>query len=139
MRTSMPPSGTRRRRHVVHEVAHQEDAAAARFQHVLGRERIGDALGVETLALVAHRDDQLAAGTEETNSTCTIFRSSFWLPCLMALMTDSRTATPTQCIGVFVESDALAQVIAHHLDEVQHVERAAEFEPDDVPLVVMRG
>src|SRR4051794_3670910 len=33
-------------RHVVHEAAHEEDAAAARFQQILGRERIGNLLGV---------------------------------------------------------------------------------------------
>ena len=36
---------------------------------------------------------------------------------------------------VLVEADALGQVIADHLDEVQHVEGAAELETDDVPLV----
>ena len=45
--------------HVVHEVANQEDAAAARLQQVLGRERIGDFLGIEAVALVADADTQL--------------------------------------------------------------------------------
>ena len=45
--------------HVVHEAAHEEDAAAARLQHVLGRERVGDLVGLEAFALVGHADDQL--------------------------------------------------------------------------------
>ena len=40
-------------RDVVHEVAHQEDAAPARLQHVLGRQRIGELLGIEAFAFVA--------------------------------------------------------------------------------------
>ena len=46
-------------RHVVHEVAHEEDAAAARLEHVLGVERIGDLRRIESLALVEHLDDEL--------------------------------------------------------------------------------
>src|ERR1044072_2325176 len=39
-------------RPVVHEAAHEEDPAAARLQEVFGRERVGDFLGLEALALV---------------------------------------------------------------------------------------
>ena len=35
-------------RHVVHELANQEDAAAARAEHVLGCQRILHGLGIET-------------------------------------------------------------------------------------------
>ena len=65
------------------------------------------------------------------NSTCTILRCVVRLPCLIALMTDSRTATPTQCIESSSNPMPLAQMIADQLDEVQHVEGAAELEPDD--------
>src|SRR4029450_12418439 len=44
--------------HVVHEVADQEDAAAARLEEVLGIERVRDRLGVEPFALVAHANQQ---------------------------------------------------------------------------------
>ena len=53
MRTSMP--ALRRRGaadDVVHEAAHEEDAAAAGLQDVLGRQRVGDLLGLEAFALV---------------------------------------------------------------------------------------
>ena len=36
---------------------------------------------------------------------------------------------------ILVESDAARQVIADHLDEVEHLERACELEPDDVMTV----
>jgi hypothetical protein len=36
---------------------------------------------------------------------------------------------------ILVESDTARQVIAHHLDKVQHLERAGELEPDDVLTV----
>src|SRR5262249_23473051 len=45
--------------HFVHEVAHEEDAASARLEHVLGRERVGDFLGLETLAAIRDGDDEL--------------------------------------------------------------------------------
>src|SRR4029453_18293855 len=46
-------------RHIVHEAGHEKDAAAAGLQEVLGRERIGDFLGVEPFALIEHADDEL--------------------------------------------------------------------------------
>ena len=52
MRTSMPPCRSALQLHVVHEAAHEEDAAPAGFEHVLGREGIGDLLGLEAFALV---------------------------------------------------------------------------------------
>ena len=60
MRTSMPPSVAAPERHVVHEAAHEENAAAARLEQILGRQRIGNLLGIEALALVEHAHDQLA-------------------------------------------------------------------------------
>src|SRR6185369_311253 len=44
---------------VVHEAAHEEDAAAARFENVFRRERIRDVLRLEALALIGHADDEL--------------------------------------------------------------------------------
>src|SRR6516164_8285376 len=36
--------------HFVHEVAHEEDPAAAGLQHVLGRERVGHRFGLEAFS-----------------------------------------------------------------------------------------
>src|SRR5262245_4360128 len=44
---------------VVHEAAHEEDAAAARLEQILRRERIGDHLRIESFALIEHAHDQL--------------------------------------------------------------------------------
>src|SRR5688500_14890525 len=46
-------------RDVVHEAAHEEDAASARLQEVLRRQRVAHLVGVEALSLVEHPDDQL--------------------------------------------------------------------------------
>src|SRR5262249_28582907 len=44
---------------IVHEVADEENAAAARLQEILGIERVGDRLGIEAFALIADLDRQL--------------------------------------------------------------------------------
>src|SRR5436190_12781309 len=36
--------------HLVHEAAHEEDPAAARLEHVLGCERVGDPIRLEALS-----------------------------------------------------------------------------------------
>src|SRR5215203_1881695 len=45
--------------HVVHEAAHEEDSASARLQNVFRRERVGDGLRLEALALVRDADHEL--------------------------------------------------------------------------------
>ena len=62
MRISMPPSGARCSCDVVHEVADEEDAAAAGLEQVLRRQRIGDLVRVEAFALVADADGQRRDG-----------------------------------------------------------------------------
>ena len=83
MRTSMPPSGAPQD-HVVHEAAHEEDAAPAGLEEVLGRQRIGDRLRVEPLALVAHADRQFASASRPAarNSTNTCLRRVVPVPVL---------------------------------------------------------
>src|SRR5262245_24242813 len=54
-----PALGRASEAHVVHEAAHEKDAAAARLEQVLGRERVGDLLGIEPFALIEHPDDEL--------------------------------------------------------------------------------
>ena len=137
MRISMPPSGARCELHVVHEAADEEDAAAAGLQQVFGRQRIGDVLGVEALALVAHADASARRRprpTRSSNSTNTCLPASFRLPCLMALMTDSRIGDADPVQRVLVEPDVAADVVADDLHEVQHLERAGELEPDDADV-----
>src|SRR5471032_1151288 len=45
--------------HVVHEVADEENTAAAGFQEVVGVERVGDQVGVEALALIPDANREL--------------------------------------------------------------------------------
>src|SRR5258708_19810952 len=45
--------------HVVHETAHEEDAASAGFEHVLGRERVGNLRRLEPRALIGDPDHEL--------------------------------------------------------------------------------
>ena len=44
---------------VVHEAAHEEDAASARLQDVLGRQGVGQGVGIEPVAVVAYADGEL--------------------------------------------------------------------------------
>src|SRR4029450_11053304 len=48
--------------HIVHEVADEEDAAAARLEEVLGRKRIRHLLGIEDLPLLPEGDATLRHG-----------------------------------------------------------------------------
>src|SRR3954467_11418018 len=57
-------AGRPRELHVVHEAAHEEDAAAARFQDVLGGERVGDVPRVEPFTLVGDADDELGGALD---------------------------------------------------------------------------
>ena len=45
-------------RDVVHEAAHEEDSAAARLQHVLRGERVGDGVWLEASPLIGHSNDE---------------------------------------------------------------------------------
>ena len=49
----------------------------------------------------------------------------------MALMTDSRTATPTQWIASSSKAASCAHAIAEDLHEVHHVEEARDLQPDE--------
>ena len=59
IRTSMPPSRARCDRHVVHELSDEKNAAPARLEHVLGRQGVVQALGIEAWSLVADADDEV--------------------------------------------------------------------------------
>ncbi len=78
-------------RHLVHELPHEEDPTAVGLQQVLLRQRIGDPGGIEPWPLVLDADLR-AAGCEVRTRVTRLFSSPL-LPCLIALTTDSRTAT----------------------------------------------
>src|SRR5215208_3478106 len=49
---------------VVHEAPHEEDAAPAGFEYVLGRERVGHLLRLEPFALIDDLDHQFGGGLD---------------------------------------------------------------------------
>src|SRR5436190_8434267 len=53
---------------VVHEAPHEEDAAPARFEHVLGREGVGHFLWLEPFALVGDLDHELRRRVDRSKS-----------------------------------------------------------------------
>ncbi len=59
----------------------------------------GKLLGLETVTVVANSDEEFGRRVRRSHREVqsTSFDVSKRLPCLMALMTDSLTATPTQC------------------------------------------
>ena len=57
------------------------------------------------------------------------------LPCLMALMTDSRIATLDPVQRILVEADVARDVVADDLHEIEHLERAGELEANDLVAV----
>src|SRR5439155_6006915 len=122
---------------VVHEVADQEDAAAARLEEVLGRQRIGDRLRLEAFALIADANHQLRAGRgrrrlEIDEDVLARVVAVAVLDGVDDRLAD-RNADPVR--RILVEADAARDVIAHNLHEVEHLERTGEFEPDDLVTV----
>ena len=102
----MPPSGARWSCDVVHEVADQEDAAAAALQQVLRRQRVGDILGVEPSPWSRTRIDQLGHAVERRSSNSTKTRLRVVLVAVLDGVDDALAdgdADPVH--GVLVEAD----------------------------------
>ena len=124
--------------HVVHEVADEEDAAAARLQEVLRRERVGDCLRDRSRRPVADADAS-APGTSPFVRSRTRRTRACAVSLLVAVLDRvdhrfaDRDAHPVH--RVLVEADAARDVVADHLDEIQHLERAGELEPNDLVTV----
>ena len=66
----------------------------------------------------------------KVNSTVTSLSGCSRLPCLMALMTDSRTATPIQWTVSSSRPAIWPMRSLDDLDEVHHVEVAVDLQPD---------
>ena len=128
----MPPSAPRRSVDVVHEAAHEEDAAAARLEDVLGRQRIGDLLGLEALALVEDADDQLARIGGRRERELDGHQLAVVLAVAVLDGVDDRLADgdADPVDRVLVQAGELADAVADDLDEVQHVEVAVDLQPD---------
>ena len=113
-------------RDIVHEVAHEEDPAPAGLEHVFGSEGIADGVGLESAAFDRSRRRRARRRCRPVRARTRSSRASRrrGLPCLMALMTPSRTATPTQWTASS-SRPAIAEPVAHKLDEVQQSKELA--------------
>ena len=94
--------------------------------------------GIEALALVAHADRAAPARPPRSavsNSTKTCFAGVVPVAVLDGVdhRLADRDADPVQ--RVVVEADVARHVVADHLHEVEHLERAGELEPDDMMAV----
>jgi len=115
-------------RHLVHELAHEEDPAAVGLQQVLLRQRIGNGGGVETLPLVLDADLQgvLLRGQDQ--------RHALVLVPLVSVLdgVDDRLAHRDAQIvrGVLVEAGHLRRAGEDRLHHLDHVEAAGDVELD---------
>src|SRR5579872_2872658 len=117
----------------VHEVAHEEDAAAARLEDVLGRERIGDFLGLEAVAAIRDADDELGRLLDGREAEFDHHRfGGVFLVAMLDRVDDRfpyRHADPVH--RVLVEPGHVPHPIAQDLYEVHHVEQARDLQPDE--------
>ena len=114
-------------RDIVHEVAHEEDAAPARLEHVFGSERIGDASGSNPLpwSVTGRRARRRPTSVRARTRSSRASRRRSRLPCLMALMTAFAHGDADPVDGILVQAGHRAEPVAHKLDEVQQVEELA--------------
>src|SRR2546426_1794278 len=121
---------------VVHEVADEKNAAAARLEEVLGIERVGEGLRIETLSLIPHANQQ--PGRLRRRRRLELDEHVLGRVVAVAVLDGvdhrlaDRDADPMD--RVVVLADTPAHVVAHDLDEVEHLERAREFEANHVTI-----
>src|SRR6266545_5210630 len=114
---------------VVHEVAHEKDAAAARLEDVLRRERVGHFSGLESLALIRDADDELGGSLDGRERKLDRHDLVGMLAVAVLDRVDDRLADgdADPVDGVFVEGGELSHSIAEDLHEVHHVEQARDL------------
>src|SRR5258708_27217012 len=118
--------------HVVHETAHEEDAASAGFEHVLGRERIGDLGGLEPLPLIGDLDHELGRRLDRGEREFDRDVLAAILAVAVLDRVDDRLADgdADPVDRILVEGGQLPHAIAENLHEVYHVEEARDLQPD---------
>src|SRR5215471_1098266 len=126
-------TGRSRELHVVHEAAHEEDAAPARLEDVLGRQRIGDLAGIEAFAFVGDADDELegAVGRGEGELDGDELVRIFAVAVLDGVDDRLAAGDADPVRRVFVERRHVAHAIAEDLHEVHHVEQARNLQPHE--------
>jgi hypothetical protein len=119
----------------VHEGAHEEDAAAGTLQKILIRERIGDILEAESVALVANIDDELVGG--ELKGEKNLFLAL--LPAAVVISVDDAFADGHADFEtvIIVEAGRPGDASTHFLSETNTVEKG--LERDINALSAVRG
>src|SRR5688500_10580927 len=125
-----------RQPHVVHEAAHEEDAPAARLEHVFGSQRIGEGFRFEAFALIANAHDEFGWGLAwrkrefDRHELARLFMVAV-LDGVDDRLADGHTHPMRR---VLVEPGDRGEPIADELHDVEHVERAVHPEPDHVAV-----
>ena len=137
MRTDMPPSGRRAIVTSSMKLRMKKMPRPLDLSMFSGVERIGDVdrdRSPRPRRAPRRRTPSGVARGVSVNSTVTCLARSSRLPCLMALMTDSRTATLTQCMASSSSPARGGQPVAQELHEVQQLERTRQLEADDMTV-----
>ncbi len=116
--------------HFVHEAANQEDAAAAAFQEILRRQRVGHRCGVEPGAFVAHADVRRPAGYGLERRELDVHPLASVVPVAVFDGVDDRLAhgDVDPVPGLLVEAGQASDVVADDLHQVEHLEGAVEIQ-----------
>src|SRR5229473_1497674 len=118
--------------YVVHKTAHEEDAASAGFEHVLGRERVGNLRRLEPRALIGDLDHELRRRLHRGERELDGDDFAAILAVAVFDRVDDgfpyRDADPVD--RVLVEGGQLPHAIAENLHKVHHVEEARNLQPD---------
>ena len=121
-------------RQFVHEAANEKDAAAAGLEEVFGGTAIGERRRIEAAAFVPHANGDARRGVRRQRRELDVH--ALLLVVAVAVLDGvdhrlaDRDADPVQ--RLVIEACLPADVVGHHLDEIEHVEGAAEVETDGV-------
>ncbi len=137
MLISIPPSGARRSWTSSMKLRMRKMPRPLDFSRFSGSSGFATSLGIEALALIADANRQLRHLAQRRPE---LDEHAFARVVAVAVFDGvddrfaNRDADPMH--GVFVETDSTGQMVAHDLDEIQHLERAGEFEADKLMAVL---
>ena len=131
--TSMPPSGGRRSSTSSMKLRMRKMPRPLDFSMFSGRQRVGHFFRLEAFALVADADRQAAGVGIGRRRELDVDHLREVAAVAVLDGVDHRLANgdADPVHRVFVEPDAATQMVADQLDEIEHVERAAEFQAND--------
>src|SRR5438477_3599274 len=120
--------------HVVHEAANQEYAAAARFEQILRRQRIGNRGWIEAFAFIPNPDGQDPASGVSSRIPGRKLDEDVFAGVVAVAMFDGvddalADRNPDIMPAVIVQTNSASDMVAHDLHKIEHFERAGELEP----------